>query len=210
MSDERVDVSSRFGDIGQIREILFGSQLKEYSNRLDSLEGALKDLREKTDQRLKELQEDSNRHIEEVKQGFSTGLQTAVEALGEQIKSMSLKDEEEKTDIRQEIDRLSKRLSSNVATLDEAIDKQTRSLREDLLSSHKKLQTDILDAKNRIFEELDKRASLLATDKIARKEMAEMFFELFLKLKGNEFAPPLQEGAESSGSNYLLPEESQG
>ncbi|HBE20173.1 MAG TPA: hypothetical protein DEG17_04300 [Cyanobacteria bacterium UBA11149] len=208
MNDER-DLGARFGDIGQIRDILFGAQIKEYTNRLESVESSLKELRDLTDDRIKALQEDNIRRLEDLKQILTSGFQSAIEAMGDEIKSMNLKDNEEKNEIRQNIDRLSKRLSSNVATLDEAIDKQTRSLRDDLLSSHKKLQSDLLDLRDRIFEELDKRVDLLATDKIARKDMAEMFFELFLKLKGSELVPPLQQGGESQGTNYLLPEEAQ-
>lgn len=208
MNDER-DLGARFGDIGQIRDILFGAQIKEYTNRLESVESSLKELRDLTDDRIKVLQEDNIRRLEDLKQILTSGFQSAIEAMGDEIKSMNVKDNEEKNEIRQNIDRLSKRLSSNVATLDEAIDKQTRSLRDDLLSSHKKLQSDLLDLRERIFEELDKRVDLLATDKIARKDMAEMFFELFLKLKGSELVPPLQQGGESQGTNYLLPEEAQ-
>jgi hypothetical protein len=209
MNDDRVDIGTKFGDIGQIRDILFGSQIQEYTNRIESVESSLKDLRELTDARFRAVQEDTNRRLEDLKQVLSSGFQSAIEAMGDELKSMNAKDNEEKNEIRQNVDRLSKRLSSNVATLDEAIDKQTRSLREDLLSSHKKLQSDLLDVKDRLFEELDKRVDLLATDKVARKDMAEMFFELFLKLKGTEFISPLQQSGESQGTNYLLPEETQ-
>ena len=209
MNDDRADIGTKFGDIGQIRDILFGSQIQEYTNRIESVESSLKDLRELTDARIKAVQEDTNRRLEDLKQLLSSGFQSAIEAMGDDFKSMNVKDNEEKNEIRQNFYRLSKRLSSNLATLDEAIDKQTRSLRDDLLSSHKKLQSDLLDLRDRLFEELDKRVDLLATDKIARKDMAEMFFELFLKLKGTEFISPLQQSAESQGTNYLLPEEVQ-
>lgn len=208
MTDSNVDLGARFGDIGQIRDILFGSQIKEYTNRIESVETSLKDLRELTDNRIKAVQEDTNRRLEDLKQVLSSGFQSAIETMGDELKSMNLKDNEDKSEIRQNIDRLSKRLSSNVATLDEAIDKQTRTLRDDLLSSHKKLQSDLLDLRDGIFEELDKRVDILSTDKVARKDMAEMFFELFLKLKGTEFVTPLQSG-ESQVTNYLLPEEAQ-
>ncbi len=209
MNDDRADLGTKFGDIGQIRDILFGSQIKEYTNRIESVEISLKELRELTDVRIKAVQEDTNRRLEDLKQVLASGFQSAIEAMGDEVKSMNVKDNEEKNEIRQNVDRLSKRLSSNVATLDEAIDKQTRSLRDDLLSSHKKLQSDLLDLRDRLFEELDKRVDLLSTDKIARKDMAEMFFELFLKLKGSEFVGPLQQSADSQGTNYLLPEEAQ-
>lgn len=209
MNDDRADIGTKFGDIGQIRDILFGSQIQEYTNRIESVESSLKDLRELTEARFRAVQEDTNRRLEDLKQVLSSGFQSGIDAIEDELKSMNVKDNEEKNEIRQNVDRLSKRLSSNVATLDEAIDKQTRSLRDDLLSSHKKLQSDLLDLKDRLFEELDKRIDLLVTDKVARKDMAEMFFELFLKLKGTEFITPLQQSSESQGSNYLLPEEAQ-
>lgn len=209
MNDRQADISQGFGNIDQIRDILFGSQLKGYSNRLDSLEATLKELKEDTDKRLTTLKLETDKSIDKAQQALSTEFKAAFEGLSEELKSMRIKDDEQKDEMGQQIERLSKRLSTNVATLDEALDKQTRSLRDDLLSSHRKLQGDLMDLRNQLFEHLEKRASTLAADKVAREDMAEMFFELVLKLKGTEFVPPWKEGAKSNESKYLLPEESE-
>lgn len=201
------DMGQGFGNVDQIRDILFGSQIKEYSNRMQSLEVAMKELKEETDKRFATLKVETDKSIERVQQVISTEFRSGIEELTKELKSLSVREEEERSETLQQIERLSKRLSSNVATLDEAIDKQTRSLRDDLLSSHKRLQVDIAEVRNQFFEELEKRIAPLAAGKIAKEDMAAMFFELVLKLKGTEMVSPWKEIGDSSTSNYLLPQE---
>lgn len=197
MNDEsKAALRERLGNIDQIRDILFGSQLRDYNTRLDRVETT-----------VSVLQQEIRDRTDELKQSMFKEIQAVVDTLDKKIKSMSLKDHEEKVEIRQQLDRLSKRLSANVTTLDETIDKQTSALRDDLTSSRDKLQGDILDLRNQIFDELDKRITALTQSKVARDDMAEILFEVGLRLKGSEFVPELQEAAERD-AGYLLPDKS--
>jgi ABC-type phosphate transport system auxiliary subunit len=207
------DMGKKLDNVEQIRDILFGSQLKEFITRLETVEGTIKELKEKTDgcvKTLNSLGEETDRLIEDVKQGLSTRLAEEVEALHQEIKSISSKDTDEKTDIRQQIDRLSKRLSSNVADLDETLDKQINSLRTDLSSTYIKLQADFKELSDQHLEELKQSLSKLAGDKISREDMAGMIFELFLKVRGAELTSPWKDASDSHQSNLLLPEQSEG
>ncbi|MGB3239698.1 MAG: hypothetical protein WBB29_15485 [Geitlerinemataceae cyanobacterium] len=194
--DSKAALRERLGNIDQIRDILFGSQLREYDTRLEQVEST-----------VSVLQQEIRDRTDDLKQSLFKEIQAVVEALEKKIKSMTLKDNEEKVDIRQQLDRLSKRLSANVTTLDETIDKQTSALRDDMTASREKLQGDVLDLRNQIFDELDKRIANLSKSKVARDDMAEILFEVGLRLKGSEFVPELKEAADSD-SGYLLPEKS--
>lgn len=208
MNDTNANIGQGFGNVDQIRDILFGPQLKEYSNRIQSLEIALKEYKEETDKRLITLKLETDKSLERLQQVLSTEFQSGLEELTKELRSIAARNEEERNETLQQIDRLSKRLSSNVATLDEAIDKQTRSLRDDLLSSHKKLQGDLMELRNQFFEELEKRISPLTAVKMAKEDMAELFFELVLKLKGTDLVAPWKDPGDSQKANYFLPEES--
>lgn len=199
------NINSSFGNIDQIRDILFGSQIKSFSDRVEALDSTVQSLQSDTDRRFRELQENTNNRIEKVQQALSAEMQNSVSALSAEIKSLRDRDEQELNELRQNLDRLSKRLSTNVATLDETIDKQSRSLRDDLLSSHRKLQSDILSLREQLIDDLEKRMKTLTSSKLAREDMADLLFELVLKLKGTEISPSWQEG--DSKSSYLLPEE---
>ncbi len=241
----RADLRDRLGNIDQIRDILFGSQLREYSNRLDQTEtslsvlqqeirdrtdelkqvfstelqaaiesfdkrlktAALKDEEEKSEirQQLELLNKRVNSTADEVRLQLATEIQGAVDNLDKRLRSLSSKDDEEKADLRQQLDRMSKRLTANVERLDEALDKQTTSIRDDLFSSREKLQEDVLSLRTQIFEEMERRVSVLTGSKVSRDDMAEILFELGLRLKGTEFVPELREAGDGDGGvGFLL------
>ena len=191
--DNKAALRERLGNIDQIREILFGSQLRDYSNRLEQVET-----------NLMVLQRELRDRTEEIKQVFSTEVQAALEGMEKKLKNLSVKDEEDKIEIRENIDRLSKRLSSNVANLDEAIDQQTTSLRNDLLASREKLQEDLLTLRAQLFEDLEKHLSKLTQSKVAREDMAEMFFEFGLRLKGKDVVPELRNAVNEEEALVIL------
>lgn len=217
MTDNQSDLGQGFNNIDQIRELLFGTQIKQFTSRLDSLETALKEQKEETEKQIKSLKLETDRGLQKLQQALSTEVQTSIRSLTEEVKAIKDKETQEKIEIEDKIESISKRLSTNVATLDEAIDKQTRSLRDDVLSSHRKLQGDISKMKQQLFENFEKRLGTLTSSKINREDMAEMLFEIVLKLKGTEnlqlkgtdLSAPWEEKDESNDSEYLLLEESQ-
>lgn len=237
------DLRDRLGNIDQIRDILVGSQLREFSNRLQQAETSLsvlhQDIRTRTEElkqvlsaelqasaeslekRIKTLSQSAEQdkaelqaqidtlskrvtgNTNDVKQLIYSEVQNANASLDKRLNDAEQKDAEEKTDLRQQIDRLSARLTTTANTLDDSIDKQTGSLRDDLLSSREKLQEDLLGLRNQVFEELEKRFGDLTNAKVARADFAEMLFELGMRLKGTEFVPELQEVTNAEGGNYL-------
>ncbi len=237
----KTELRERLGNVDQIRDILFGSYLRESSNRLEQLEKTLsvmqQEIRERTDElkqvlstefqasidnvekklksiTLKDEQEKFdlqqqlevlNKRIastsEEIKTDVFKQLQIEASTLDTRIRGLTQKDEEEKVDLRQQIDRLNKKLSSNVESIEQDIESKTNTLRDDLLSGREKLQEDILSLRNQIFSELERRFSLLSDSKVARDDLAEFLFELGLRLKGTEFVPQLKEVADSDNSS---------
>ena len=146
------EMKERLGNIDQIRDIIFGPQLRDYESRFEKLEST-----------LAMLQQEMLGRVEQAKTAVSTELKASVESLEKKIKSLSLNSQEEVADLRQQIDRLNKKFTSSIETLDENFDKQTNSLREDLSQTRDKLQSDISGLKNQIFEELDRRFSGAST-----------------------------------------------
>jgi exonuclease VII large subunit len=185
----RADLRDQLGNIDQIREILFGSQIRQYGDRVEQVEASLAD-----------LEQEMRDRTEGLKQSLSAQIQSAVEGLEQALKSIKLQDAKDKADTRQQLDYVNKRLSSNVETLDRVIDKQADTLRSEFSSSQQKLRDELKALREQFLTELESRSSTLTNDKVAREEIAEMLFELGLKLKGNQSLPGLEESKE-----YLLP-----
>ncbi|HLO51667.1 MAG TPA: hypothetical protein VK211_24860 [Kamptonema sp.] len=190
------EMRERLGNIDQIRDIIFGAQLRDYDNRFDRIESD-----------VSMLQQDMQTRLEQVKTVLTTELRAAFDSFEKKIKSINSSTQEDTADLRQQIDRLNRKFSSSIEALDEAIDNQTGSIRDDFSLSRDKLQEDIRSLKTQIFEELDRRFSVLREVKVSRDDMAEILFELGMRLKGTEFVPELKEAADSNvDTGRLLPD----
>ncbi len=184
------EMRERLGNIDQIRDIIFGPQLRESNSRIAQIESDLaslqQELRDRTDQ---------------VKTALSTELRAAVDSLEKKLKSVSLSAQEESLDLRQQLDRVSKKFSNSVEALDQTVDKQTNALRSELVETRTKLQEDVRTLREHVFEELERRFSTLKEAKVSRDDMAEVLFELGMRLKGTEFIPKLQAAANTNESH---------
>ncbi len=176
------EIRERMGNIDLIRDIIFGSKLQEYDHRIDKLES-----------HLSMLEKEIRDRTEQVKTECLSELRASVASLEEKIKDLSLTSQKDNIDVRQQIDRTYKNFSSSIETIDKAVVSQTSSIRKELSETKDKLQEDTRSLKSQVFDELEKRFSLLTDAKVSRNDMADILFELGLRLKKAEFSPELKE-----------------
>ena len=189
----REEIRDRMGNIDLIRDIIFGPKLQEYDSRLDKLEAHLSSLE-------KEIRERTDR----AKADCLAELRVSVDSLEEKIKSLGLTTQKDTVDIRQLIERTYSNFTSNLEALDKTVISQTNSIRRELSETRDKLQEDTENLKTEIFGELEKRFSMLKDAKVSRNDMADVLFELGLRLKKAEFAPGLKESAHANGTDDAL------
>ncbi|MGQ4647489.1 hypothetical protein [Lyngbya aestuarii] len=195
----REDMRERLGNIDQIRDIIFGPQLREYNSRLDSIES-----------QISLLEKDISESIAQTQAACLTELRAAVDSLDTKIKSFNLTTQNDTAEIRQTVDHLNKKFSGNIEALDQTVAQQTTSLRSDLSDTRERLQEDIRSLKSQIFEQLEMRFSALKDTKVSQADLAEILFELGLRIKGTELAPELKKAAgndDSSRVHLLRPSE---
>ncbi|HEY9873126.1 MAG TPA: hypothetical protein V6D12_06805, partial [Candidatus Obscuribacterales bacterium] len=95
--------------------------------------------------------------------------------------------------------------------LDESVDKQASLLKGEISETRVNLQEDVRNLRTHILEELDRQFSTLRDAKIARDDMAEILFELGMRLKGSEFVRQLKEATDNeiyTGLAILEPNDS--
>ncbi|QLE54094.1 hypothetical protein [Nostoc sp. TCL26-01] len=187
----RDDVRERLGNIDQIRDIILGTQLRDYENRFSKLESD-----------ISLLQQQTRSHIDQLKSNFSAELKTGLEVLEKKLKSLNITTQEETLDLRQQVDRLNKKFSNNFQSLDETLDSQTTSIRDEIFQTKVQLQDDVTALRDMILEEIDRRFSQLTDNKVSKDDMAETLFALGMRLKEAEFIPKLREVADQRSNDY--------
>jgi DNA anti-recombination protein RmuC len=123
-------------------------------------------------------------------------MRVAIESLEKKIKTLQTSSEEERQDLRQQVDRTYRKTTANFDKLSVDLEDSTNSLRDELNETREKLQEDVRSLRTYIQEELDRRLTALGDMKVSRDDMAEILFELGMRLKGTEFVPELEEASD--------------
>ncbi|WP_019498427.1 hypothetical protein [Pseudanabaena sp. PCC 6802] len=182
---KKEDMYEKLGNIDQIRDIIFGAQLREYNGRFEKIESDLLSMHQELLDR-----------INEVRMNYSTELRVAVEALDKKLKTLQTSTDEERQDLRAQIERTHRKSTASFDKLNSDLEVATTSIRDDLTETKAKMQEDMRGLRTYIQEELDRRLSAIGNMKISRDDMAEILFELGMRLKGTEFVPELEEATD--------------
>ncbi|MGK7927885.1 MAG: hypothetical protein AB4290_22050 [Spirulina sp.] len=191
------DMRDRLGNVEQIREILFGSQLRGYEQKFDKMEADFVSLQREVRDRLEQMQA-----------SLSSEMKALADSLEKKLKYLSLTTHEETTKLWQKIDQTSQKNSTTLEALNKNFNTKTSALKEELTQTREHFQSDSQTLKTKIFAELEKCFSNLKETKVSRTDLAEVLFELCIKVKGTEFVPDLKEAMESRlQAEFLLPDE---
>jgi len=191
------DMRERLGNLDQIRDLLFGENLQKYDKRLSKIESDISSLRQ-----------EMHECVDQLNHTLSTEIRGAIDSWEKKLKYLSLTTHEETSDIRQQIERTDQKLTLSIESFDKSAKSQTNSMREELAKLKDQSQGDVQDLKNQVMEEVDRRFSSLKDAKVSREDLAEVLFELCMRLKGTEFVPDLKEAAYSkTKADFVLPEQ---
>ena len=159
------------GNVDQIRDILFGGQMRDYDRRFD------------------ELDERSKREAERARAEFIKRFESIEQLLKEQADkhAAQLKKLDNELKVSAEAasvssDRLAKALRSELADVDEKYDAGTSALRDRLHKLANETAESLRSSQDEISLVIDRMGSALRDEKVARDELAGFFSEMALRL----------------------------
>lgn len=166
------------GKVDRIREILFGSQMRDYDGRFQRLEERL--AREAADARA-----DTQKRLE----ALESFLKGALESLTNRLNT-------EQSERGQAIEKLARDLVETARSLEQATknlgehaNREFHALRQQLLDQSKALGDEIRERHGQVKADLDREAEQIRGAMTGREALAEMLSEVALRLK-NEFRVP--------------------
>ena len=166
------------GNVDKIRDILFGSQMRDYEVRFGRLEESLlkesADLKETTRKRFDALESYIRKELESLESRLKTEKEERSDSnrhLAGELKTLG--------------DSLSKKIGE---ALDHSVQSE-RQLRKDLLQQSQDLSEEIRTKVEQLAATLDNRVRELRNDKTDRAALAALFTEVALRLN-NEFQIP--------------------
>ncbi|NJK60496.1 MAG: hypothetical protein HC918_10005 [Oscillatoriales cyanobacterium SM2_1_8] len=156
---------------------------------------------------MADLHQEMRDRDEDLREYFAGELKTATETLEKKVKQVGSNAQDECADMRMQLDRTTKKVTAGLQELDEEVETLRTTTRDEVGQLRGKLDEELKELKDSFFDELNRLFSQLREVKISRDDMAELLFELGMRLKGTEFVPELVEAAEEK---YAIPPESLG
>ena len=166
------------GNVDKIRDILFGTQMREYDSRFARLEETLlkesSDLRESTRKRIDTLESYFRRELE--------SLATRLKAERDE-RLVSVKD------LSGELRNTAESLTNAIRETQDGASEADRELRSHVLEQSKALMDEIRANQESVLAVLERRFQELRNSKTDRAALAELFTEVALRLN-REFRVP--------------------
>ena len=205
------EMRRKLGNITQLRELLFGEQMEEYENkfqdsfqRLDQLNEAIKQL----ETQFSEFRADIGQQLHKLENSLSQKINFAVDSLEKKIQYLNLNTRNETKKLHKEIEETSQSTSESLDAIADSLNSQTQYLKDELSQTRNNLEQDVQNLKQQLTEKIEKNLLELSEGKVSRKDLAEVLFDLCLKIKGANMLP---EDSENGGgevtTELLLPKE---
>ncbi len=161
------------GNVDQIREIIFGSQMRELDQRFSKMETALQTLKNEMAAQMRE-----------VKAQMQSELNSGIELLETKLKNLANLSKEEREALREELLRTDKRLNMALDSLGEENETKLNLLKKETQAANDRMKNELSELRRQINESLDSRLSAMGEAKVSRDAMADLLLDMAVKIKG--------------------------
>jgi methyl-accepting chemotaxis protein len=159
-------------NVDKIRDILFGSQMRDYDKRFGRLE-------ERLAKAADALRDDLKKRFD----SLESFVQQEVESLQQRLKTEKSERVDTLKDLTRETRDSSKTLENRLSQLDEQLATAQGDLRSRILDQSKTLLNEIHKAHSEMESTLEREAETLRNDKTDRATLADLLTEMALRLK---------------------------
>ena len=170
-------------NVDKIRDILFGSNMREYEKRFARLE--------------EKLTKSSDALRDDLKKRFDTlesYVREEIESLGQRLKNEKAERTETTKEFTRETRDTSKALEKKLSQLEDALESAQGDLRSRILDQSKALGSQIQKAKDDLEASLESEAEALRNEKTDRAALADLFTELALRLNFPQLPLRVEDG----------------
>lgn len=161
------------GNVDQIREIIFGSQMRELDQRFGGME-----------KRLEEMKNSFETQVRELKQVMQSEMNSSIELLETKLKNLGNLSKEEREALREELLRTDKRLNMALDSMTEEHDTKLSLMKKDQQNEMGRIKSDLAELRQNVSRELEERLSSMGEMKVSRDAMAEVLLDMAMKIKG--------------------------
>ena len=160
-------------NIDQIRELIFGSQIHEFEERFNQIE-----------LRMENLIGSLRNEMVESYDGLKKKTKRSLTILEEKIDNLATASQKEQHHIKKMIHNVDQELRDKVAMQKNEFKTRLKMTRESITDEQERIRESIRTTRNELHDILEDRLNVIADEKLARDQMAQMLLEAAMKIRG--------------------------
>ena len=173
-------------NVDQIRDLIFGNQIKDFEAQFNKLNDTLKILEEKMTKSFTEahgkLQKETERSLE---------------VLEKKIDNLSTSTQRERTKLKELIDSTDENLHEQLMNQKDEFATKLKIFKENVADDSKKMADNIKNMQHELHSTLEKGMAALSDDKLSRDSMAQMLLDVAMKIQGTDMNTMLAQGTKT-------------
>jgi len=177
MSDKNIN------NVDQIRDLIFGSQLKEFDSRLTQWEMQIQELEKSI---LKSFNESYSKLRNETEQ--------SIEILEKKIDNLDISSQKDRAALKELISTNEEALIEKINAQKNEFDTRIRIIKDNLSTQNQDTESSIFEMKRSIEELISQKVQTLSDDKLSRDSMAQMLLDVAMKIQGTNITDTLMQG----------------
>jgi valyl-tRNA synthetase len=171
------DLRRRLGNVDQIRDLLFGSKLAEYEQRFQKYDQQLQQM----DANLADFKVETRDHLNLLRSDLLSEMQIGLEKLNRQVDQLQLSSTEQGHKSLS----IEQRCAQDIESVKQSLTDQTQFLKTDLIQTRRQIQEDLVRLSEKLTQALYAEVANVHETKLSQVDLADILFELCLKLKNS-------------------------
>jgi DNA anti-recombination protein RmuC len=176
-------------NVDQIRDLIFGSQIKEFEARFAQMEKS-----------MAETERALLKQINDVSSKIQRETERALEVLEKKIDNLTISTQKERNKLRELIDTTDESLQSQLTAQKEEFATKLKVLKESMEDEQRKLADEMDAMKREIDAHMNEALAALGDDKLSRDVMAQMLLDVAMRIQGTDMSAVLSEGAKAENA----------
>lgn len=208
------EMRRKLGNLTQIRELLFGEQIEdydgkfqEYQKQLETLESNLQNL----ETNFEQFKQEQQQRIDKLQHDLSHDITTAINSIDKKLQYLGLNTSSEITKINKNIETKTQRNSQIIDAVSKRFETQNQQIQEEIAQTKTNLEQEFDSLKQKLLELLEQDLADFSKNNLSRHELADLLFDICLKIKGNHVKGEFVDAAPYNGemkAELVLPGDS--
>ena len=181
MSNKESQQLSQLGNMEQIREILFGSQIRTFEDEMA-----------KIDTKLDTMHSEINERIDTIERNLQNEQNSSTQALNQKIKNLTLSLQDESSDAKEQLVKHEKKFNRSIEDAKSEISTQINTLKKDQEYAKVTTKKELVALQTSLNDILNKQIAGLSDVKVSKDDFSAMLLDMAMKIKGTNLENSLE------------------